>query len=121
MIHLISVETIRRIIELANICYPTGGPSRAMSVSDAIEEGVGNNPSQIELHTFIRSLEPEQLAELRTLMLLGRGANEEVVDDWADLYRESLMNEFILSAHYVGSNCLLSRYLQNGLIKLGLE
>ncbi|EPU5981158.1 DUF3775 domain-containing protein [Vibrio vulnificus] len=114
MNHL-TIETVREVIELAKICYPVTGRPQVVSLSDAIEEV----PSKRDLYQKVSSLTSEELAELQTLMLIGRGASGESANDWDGLYAEALGSQSSESVDNVASKYQLSAYLHNGLVKLG--
>ncbi|MEZ8447731.1 DUF3775 domain-containing protein [Vibrio splendidus] len=115
MKHL-SIETVREIIELAKICYPVTRKPQVVSLSDPIEEV----PGKSDLYQKVSSLTSEQLAELQTLMLIGRGASGENANNWGDLYAEAIASQGTESVDYVASKYQLPEYLQNGLVKLEL-
>ncbi|GAB7228800.1 hypothetical protein VrSk94_24880 [Vibrio rotiferianus] len=116
MNHL-TIGTVREVIELAKICYPVTGRPRVVSLSDALEEV----PGKSDLYQKVSSLTPEELAELQTLMLIGRGASGETANDWEDLYTQARSSQNSESVDYVASKYQLPVYLQDGLVKLGYE
>ncbi|PMM38434.1 DUF3775 domain-containing protein [Vibrio lentus] len=118
----LSITTVREIITLASTCYPVGGEPSVISLSDAVDFSfpIEENSSENALYAKVSSLTAEQLAELQTLMLIGRGAGGESAGDWTELYQESLASQTSQSVDYVASKYQLPEYLQTGLTELGL-
>lgn len=113
----LDIAVVHEIIELARRCYPVGGRSQVVSTFSI---DMDDNPETIALYQKVASLSPEELAELRALMLLGRHPNDQTPDDWNDLYEGSLAAQQPESVDYVASKYQLAQYLQNGLTVLHL-
>ncbi|MEZ8636855.1 DUF3775 domain-containing protein [Vibrio cyclitrophicus] len=117
MMNHLDIAVVHEIIELARLCYPIDGRSQVVST---FRIDVDDNPETIALYQKVASLSPEELAELRALMLLGRHPNDQTSDDWDDLYTDSLAAQLQASVDYVASKYQLAQYLQNGLTVLNL-
>ncbi|HIF9369155.1 TPA: DUF3775 domain-containing protein [Photobacterium damselae] len=116
----LSVKTVLDIIALAEVCYPTSGQHQSVSLSDAIDMALLNNPAEQALYQSIDSLPSEQLAELQALMLIGRDTSEKAHENWGALHSDAISSEHSASVGYITGKVQLAEYLRNGLAKLGL-
>ncbi|WP_318441848.1 DUF3775 domain-containing protein [Photobacterium leiognathi] len=106
---------VNEIIQLANNYY--GNESRSeiigsKELGDAVTKEL-SNPARHALYEAIKSLTPQEKAELEALMLIGRGYDGDDMDAWGTMYEAALMHKDLV--HYVASKKYLAKYLENGL------
>ena len=120
-------------IDLEKICYLVikareydvkVEPSGPHSGSDAADDGdveiledYADDPTHEELESFLKALNHDELAELQTLMWIGRGDFGR--DEWADVLKDARALDPERTPGYLIGTPLLSDYLEEGLSVLG--
>jgi hypothetical protein len=78
-----------------------------------------DDPTSMELRTFINALTEDEQVDLVALTWLGRGDGE--VADWDDLREEALRLHNKRTAQYLLGKPMLADHLEEGLTQLGYD
>jgi len=83
----------------------------------SVLEDHGDDPTYMELRTFINALTEDEQVDLVALTWLGRGDGE--LSDWDDLHEEAARLHNNRTAQYLLGKPMLGDYLEEGLTQLG--
>lgn len=127
----VSLETVQKVIQLARAYRSTHEffmekyyPSRAIDISefhkyDDTPEHQNEEAASVELEKFLMSLKYEQVLEIESLMLAGRGDSgsfESNLDYFSELYPNESNKDNAVD--YITSKIPLDTYLEDGLKSL---
>lgn len=120
----VSTDLIRTLIEKAHefqakveVVEPNPGSNPSDGDMREVLEDYSDDPVHQELHEMLADLNQDQLADLVTLMWLGRG--DFTAAEWRDKRVEALRLDFRRAPDYLIETPLLADYLEEGLSLLG--
>lgn len=120
----VSTDFIRTLIEKAHefqakveVVEPNPGSNPSDGDMREVLEDYSDDPVHQELHEMLADLNQDQLADLVTLVWLGRG--DFTAAEWRDKRVEALRLDFRRAPDYLIETPLLADYLEEGLSLLG--
>ncbi|MBL8704585.1 MAG: DUF3775 domain-containing protein [Rhodospirillales bacterium] len=120
----VSTDLIRTLIEKAHefqakveVVEPNPGSNPSDGDMREVLEDYSDDPVHQELHEMLADLNQDQLADLVTLVWLGRG--DFTAAEWGDKRVEALRLDFRRAPDYLIETPLLADYLEEGLSLLG--
>ncbi len=119
----VSADFIRTLIEKAHefqakveVVEPNPGSNPSDGDMREVLEDYSDDPVHQELHEMLADLNQDQLADLVTLVWLGRG--DFTASEWRDKRGEALRLDFRRTPDYLIETPLLADYLEEGLAAL---
>ncbi len=120
----VSTDFIRALIDKAHefqakveVVEPNPGSNPADEDMREVLEDYADDPVYEEMHEMLADLNQDQLADLVTLMWLGRG--DFTPAEWREKRREALRLDPRRTPDYLIETPLLADYLEEGLAALG--
>lgn len=98
---------------------PDSGSNAADDAMLDVLEDHADDPTALELTTFINALNVDEQADLVALMWLGRGDGS--IGEWDDLREEALRLHNNHTAGYLLGKPMLGDHLQEGLAEFGIS
>lgn len=120
----VPTDFIRTLIEKAHefqakveVVEPNPGSNPSDEDMREVLEDYSDDPVHEELHEMLADLNQDQLADLVTLVWLGRG--DFTASEWREKRAEALRLDFRRAPDYLIETPLLADYLEEGLAALG--